>query len=163
MLKIIRKKARLIMTLIAILIIPAFILWGVPNQKGKKRYAGVVLGKKISWDRYYRNLRACEHQAKLIYGDKFNELRKKLDLEKQTWQRLILLEKAKRRGIKVEDKEVIAAIEKIPLFQDKEGFNKKRYDQILKYLRVEAREFEEEIRDSLKISKIADLKNLEKE
>ncbi len=145
------------MGILAILIIPAFILWGVPNRTKGERYAGVISGRKIPWGKYYKSLRACEHQAILTYGDKFNELRKDLDLEKQAWQRLILLDKAKREGIKIEDAEVIATIKKIPLFQNKEGFSKERYDQILKYLGIFARQLEEEIRDTLKISEMGEL------
>ena len=141
-----------------ILIIPAFILWGVPNRTKGKKYAGTISGRKVSWAEYYKSLRACEHQAILTYtltgtgGDKYQEKRKDLKLEEQAWQRLILLDKAKREGIKIEDKEVIAAIKKIPVFQDEQGFSKERYNQILEYLRIEPRQFEEEIRETLKIS-----------
>jgi len=159
LLKLIRKKTRIIMIFAIALIIPAFILWGVPNRAKGEKYAGTISGRKVSWAEYYKSLRACEHQAILTYtltgtgGNKHQEKRRNLNLEKQAWQRLLLLDKAKKEGIKIEDAEVIAAIKKIPLFQDKEGFfSKQRYKQILNYLGISPREFEEEIRDTLKIS-----------
>lgn len=136
-----------------ILIIPAFILWGVPEKSKGKKYKGIIAGRKVPWQEYYKSLRTCERQAILAYGDKFNQMRKDLKLEEQAWQRLILLEKAKKQGVKIEDKEVIAAIKKIPLFQNEEGFDKKKYNQILEYLKIKPRKFEEEIRETLKISK----------
>lgn len=139
-----------------ILIIPAFILWGVPNRTKGRKYAGIVSGKKVSWREYYKNLQACEHRAVLIYGNKYQEMRKNLELEEQAWQNLLLLKKAKTEGIEVNDQELIKTIEGIALFQNEQGFNKEKYRQVLQYLRVAPRQFEEEIRDSLKISKLTD-------
>ncbi|RKY39246.1 MAG: hypothetical protein DRP75_02705 [Candidatus Omnitrophota bacterium] len=156
MLRLMRKKTRTIMIFSALLIIPAFFLWGINARIEAKRYAGRIGKRRISYREYYQNLKAVKYQALLGYGD--SKAEQDLPLEQQVWQRLYLIEEARRKKIKVSDEQVIAYIKKIPLFQDKEGFNKQRYKQILQSLGIEPRTFEELVRDTLKIRKLHPLK-----
>ena len=159
MLRFLRKKGNIkkIMWALAILVIPAFVLWGsgsAVRSRGPK-YAGKLFGKKISFGQYEEALLACRKQDLLIYGEDFNRVAKFLDLEKEAWQRLMLLEQAKKEKIKVSDREVIQFIQTIPLFQNQGGFNRARYKTLLDYaLRIDPREFEEQIREILKIDKL---------
>ena len=151
---------RILWTL-AILIIPPFVFWGAGSalrsrQKGAT-YAGIIFGKKISFDEYQDAWQATRTQALMMYGSKLDEIYEALNLEQQAWERLILLKEAKRKKIRVSDDEVINMIQKFPFFQSKGRFDERAYDLILKQvLRIDARQFEEEMRDSLAIAKLQD-------
>jgi peptidyl-prolyl cis-trans isomerase D len=160
MLKFLRKKENMkkIMWALAILIIPAFVLWGagsaVRSRKGPN-YAGRIFGKKISFRRYDESLQACRTQALLIYGKEFDRVAKFLNLEREAWERLILLYHAKKERIKVPDKEVIAFIRKIPFFHTEKRFDQEKYDMLLEYaFRTAPRNFEEQIRAMITIDKL---------
>ncbi len=159
MLKFLRKRENMkkIMWALAILIIPAFVLWGAGSSARSRgpKYAGKIFGKKISFRQYEASLLACRNQGLLIYGEEFNKVVKFLDLEKEAWERLILFYQVKVEKIKVSDKEVINFIEKLPLFQKQGRFNQARYNTFLDYVfRVTPRDFEEQIREMLKIDKL---------
>lgn len=162
MLRFLRKKENIkkIMWGSAILIIPAFVLWGsgsAVRSKGLPKYAGEIFGKKVSFRQYDATLRACRNQALLIYGDEFNKIAKFLDLDKQTWEQLILVYQAKKEKLRVSDEELISFIKKLPFFQENGVFSQKRYKIILNYaFRTAPRDFEEQIREMLKIGKLKD-------
>lgn len=143
---------------IAIVIVPAFIFWGSGSAiRGKRnvRFAGTIFGKRISLRDYTQSLDACRNQARLIYGDNFSKIAEYLDLHTQAWNRLILLNRVKREGISVKDYELIDWIKTSALFRKDGKFDQDRYNLLLQYfLRIEPREFEEELRDSLKITKL---------
>ncbi len=153
-----RKNLKRIMWAIAILIVPAFLLWGAGGAiRGKDdiRFAGTIFGRKVSLRDYTQALHACRNQAVLLYGDNFPQVVEYLNLEDQAWNRLILLQQAKREGILVKNDEVINWIKTSPLFQQDERFSQERYNLLLQYLlRIQPRKFEEELRDSLKIAKL---------
>ncbi len=160
MLRFLRKRGNLkkIMWVLAILIIPAFVLWGSGSairSKGLPKFAGKIFGKKISFRQYDESLLACRNQALLLYGDKFNTVAQYLNLEQEAWEQLILLHQAKKERIKISDKEVISFIQKLSLFQKQGRFDRDRYNTRLDYaFRVGPRAFEEQIRALLKIDKL---------
>ena len=162
MISFLRKKENVkkIMWGLAILIIPAFVLWGsgsAVRSRELPKYAGKIFGKTISFRQYEEALLACRNQLLLIYGEDFNKAAKFLDLEKEAWDRLILLYQAKKEKVKVADKEVIQLIEAFPLFQKEGRFNQARYNTLLGYaFRADPREFEEQIREMLKIDSLKD-------
>ncbi|PIQ89804.1 MAG: hypothetical protein COV72_01180 [Candidatus Omnitrophica bacterium CG11_big_fil_rev_8_21_14_0_20_42_13] len=153
-----RKTAKKILWGLAIIIIPAFILWGSASMMRQNKdtdSAGRIFGRKISLAQYEDSLIAVKNQAVLQYGEKLSSIEKYLNLTQQAWERLILLYEAKRRKIKVADPEIISAIQSTPLFEKDGRFNQGVYDNIvLGYLRTPKRVFEETVRDSLKISKL---------
>jgi peptidyl-prolyl cis-trans isomerase D len=142
---------------ILVLILPGFILWGsetIIYYLKAKDCAGIVFGKKISFEEFKRALIAVHHQLILQKGDKFLKQQSDLDLTPQAWDRIILLKEAKRRKIKVTDDEVKDFIEKIPLFRANNKFNFDLYRNIIHYiLGTDMRLFEEEMRENLMISK----------
>ncbi len=160
MLKFLRKKnvMKKIMWAIAILIIPAFVWWGAGSAAKEKRgpsYAGIIFGKKISFDEYNQSLSACRMQALMVYGENFNQLEKFLNLNQQAWDRLILLKEAKLRHISSNDKEVTDEISRYPFFQIKGHFEQRTYELLLKNVfHLEPRIFEEDIRGTLSIAKL---------
>ncbi|MDD5129791.1 MAG: peptidylprolyl isomerase [Candidatus Omnitrophica bacterium] len=162
MLKILRNKktAKKIWIGLAIIIIPAFAFWGFVGSgdgRGKSSVVGKIFGKNVSDFEFRGSLTAIRTMAIMQFGDKLPEIEKYLNFENQAWERLILLDEAKRRRINVRDKEVIADIQNAPYFQDKNGFSNKIYQEILRYvLRLQPRIFEEQTRQNLILAKLYD-------
>jgi peptidyl-prolyl cis-trans isomerase D len=162
MLNILRKKgvSKRIIWVIVILIILSFGLFGTAYllSNGKtERYAGQIYGKNITVEDYNKSYQDVNVQAIIRYGDKFSSIKEFLNLESETWDRLILLEEARKRNIKVSDKEVIEKIETYPFFQRDGQFDSLLYNDILKYVfHLTPRDFEENTRETLKLTKMFD-------
>ncbi|MFA4991999.1 MAG: peptidylprolyl isomerase, partial [Candidatus Omnitrophota bacterium] len=147
-----RKNMKMIMWGIAILIIPAFVIWGSGTSDKKKEgnkpdYAGRIFDKKISYDEYGDMWNVARDYAVKTFG---NNAPAEL-IDQLAWDRIILLEDARRRKILVKDSEVVNAIASSPLFQKNGSFDKKLYKSMLGDA---ARAFEERLRDDLLISKL---------
>jgi len=160
MLKVLRNKktAKKVWIVLAAIIIPAFALWGFGGAMRSRQESapiGKIFGHNISSLEYNKSLSAVKTSALMQFGDKLPEVEKYLNLESQAWERLVLLYEAKKRRINVSDKEVIETIQNTPYFRDKKGFNNKTYAEILRYVfRLQARTYEEQIRQSLILSKL---------
>ncbi len=154
-----KKNARKIWIFLAVIIIPAFALWGVGsvarNRESKVAFAGIIAGKKVSLEDYRDAMLAVKNAAIMQFGEKFSEMSKYLNLEDQAWDRLVLLAQAKKLKIKATDKEVIELIEKYSFFQRNGNFNESLYNETLRYVfRVQPRIFEEQTRQNIIISKL---------
>ena len=91
------------------------------------------------------------------FGDNFYKLQSFLNLEKEAWDRLILLYEARKRRIKVSNNEVVDKIKEFPFMQTNGKFDSKLYQNVLGYIfKTTARKFEEEIRQSLMFEKLYD-------
>lgn len=160
MLKILRNKktAKKIWIALAILIVPAFILWGsgsLIRTRPEPTYAGRIFGKKISFLEYKDALDAARNQAIIQFGENISEIEKALNLESLAWERLLLLYEAKKRKIKASDAEVVGSIKNYPFFQRKGKFDNAIYSEMLQYaFHTQARIFEEQTRQNLIISKL---------
>jgi peptidyl-prolyl cis-trans isomerase D len=161
MLKLLRKKKHVRKTLwilLAAFILPAFVLWGTGSairNRGRSTYAGSIFGRRVPRQEYLRQLSACKNLAIMRYGDKFNQVKEYLNLEQEAWDRLILLHQAKRERLTVADQEVIDRIKNLAIFQKKGGFDEGYYRTLLEYaFRIEPREFEEQIREAILITKL---------
>ncbi|MFA6349669.1 MAG: SurA N-terminal domain-containing protein [Candidatus Omnitrophota bacterium] len=154
-----KKNAKKIWIFLGIIIIPAFALWGVGSiardKDSKIGFAGIINGKKISLEDYRDAMLGVRNAAIMQFGEKFDEMRKYLNLEEQAWDRLLLLTQAKKLKIRASDKEVIELIAKYPFFQRNNAFNESLYNETLRYVfRVQARIFEEQTRQNIIISKL---------
>jgi hypothetical protein len=153
-----RKTAKKIWIGLAVIIIPAFALWGfggASRDRKETAIAGRIFGKNVSSLEFRDSLIAVRTLAIMQFGDKLPEIEKYLNLEAQAWERLILLHEAKVRRIKVSDKEVVEEIQNAPYFQDKSGFSNKIYQEVLRYvLRLQPRIFEEQTRQNLILAKL---------
>jgi peptidyl-prolyl cis-trans isomerase D len=159
MLKALRKKgvAKKIFITLAIVIVPAFVLWGSASlmRSQKYSYAGKIFGRKVSFDEFQESLRATQTQALLQYGENFYKIQRFLNLENEAWGRLILLQEARKRRIHVSDQEVVESISQMPFFQRDGRFDEKTYQSILDYVfKTPARFFEEQDRQQLILSKL---------
>lgn len=159
MLKLLRNKktAKKIWIGLALIIVPAFVFWGfggaMRSQK-ENSYVGSIFGNKISLLQFKEAYDATKNQALMQFGEKLPEVEKFLNLESQAWDRLVLLYEAKRRRLKVTDREVIEAIESNPNFLRDGQFDNRLYNEILRYLRIKPRDFEEQTRKNLVLAKL---------
>lgn len=153
-----KKTAKKIWIILALIIVPAFVLWGSGSLRGDKRedvFVGRLFGKKVSAIEYKEALDAVKNQAVIRLGDSFEKAREYLNLEAQAWVRLALLYDARRRRITANDKEVIEAIENYPFFQRNGSFNNRLYTEMLQYVfHTQPRVFEEQVRQDLVIAKL---------
>ena len=164
MLNILRKKktAKRIIWVLAVLIIPAFVLWGA-GSLGKKQiagatYAGTIDGRKIDFDDFYKSKKAVKIQMLLSYFADKEMLDRVMEdnelLNNLAWERLMMLDDSKKRRIAVSDNEVIGFITGHPLFMNNGVFDEKFYNYMInKNLGLNTREFEEETRNLLKVMK----------
>lgn len=162
MLKKLRKKktSKKILILLACVIIPAFAFWGLSSvleSKKERMYLGKISGRTISIQDYRGALDGVKNLAILQYGDNYAQVRNSLDFDGQTWERLILIAEAKKKGINVSDKEVIDFIMSYPVFGKDGRFDHDLYKEILRYVfDTPARTFEEQTRENLIIAQLYD-------
>jgi len=153
LLKFLRKKKNMkrIIWVLAILIIPAFVLWGAGSSGRKKgkgpNYAGKIYNKKISFDEYLNMWHVTRDYATRTFGHNIPPE----FIDQLTWNRIILLEEAKRQKISVKDSEVVDKIISFPIFQRDGSFDKKLYKSMLG---TSTKAFEEKLRDDLRITKL---------
>jgi len=159
MLKLLRKKgvAKKVIWVIAIVIIFSFGFFGTAyliTGSGKTNYAGKIFGKKVSIEDFNKVYQNSRIQAIRQYGSNLNKVAHMLNLEAQTWDRMILLHEAKKRKIKVPDNQIIRAIEEDESFRKNNQFDVLLYNAILRNLQIRPRDYEENVRDNLKISEL---------
>ncbi len=163
MLKIIRHKGfmKKVLWFLAVVIILSFGFFGQSflfRDSKRITYAGKIFNEKISIQEYDFNRLQTIIQLTLQYGEALKNIANNIDIYAQTWDRIILLHEARKRNISATDEEVVAAIQKYPYFQNLEDqgqFNQRLYEQVLNhYFRIKPRDFEEGMRDTIKISKL---------
>jgi peptidyl-prolyl cis-trans isomerase D len=161
MLKLLRKKkvAKRIFYVLAAIIIPAFVVWGsasVLNKDKTPAYAGIIFGKKVSFDEFRAAFHGWQIQMKLQYGDKANEIAGAYFKPGQAaWDRLILIHEAKTRRIQVKDSDVVAMITGFPFLQRNGRFDPQAYSLFLRYsLGEQPKAFEEQLRHNIEMSKV---------
>jgi len=156
-----KKTSKKIWIGLALIVVPLFIFWGAGGiGKGSKKagIAGKLYGKAVSLQDYENALIATRNQAIIQFGEMFSQMQKYMNMESQTWDRLILLHEAAKRKIRVDDQDVIKLIRSYPFFQKKGGFDKTLYKQMLQYyFHTPARAFEEETRQNIMIAKLYEL------
>lgn len=165
MLKVFRKKAvsRIILWGLLILILPAFVMWGSASMSRSKEkgpaYVGFINNKKVSFDELYGAISGVRTQIILNY---FNQpavldalLGNKPLLAKLAWDRILMLNEAKKMKITVADKEVVAFLETHPLFLRNGKFDDRFYSYMLRNnIGLEPRAFEEAVRENITIQKL---------
>lgn len=168
MLKFFRHKnvAKVVLWGILILILPAFVLWGVGNVGRSKdkgpSCVGVINGKKVSFENFAGALSSTRCQVLLNY---FNQPKlldtifaNKAFVGRLSWDRLILASEARRHRINVSDKEVINYIRSHPIFLRNGKFDDRIYEYFLKHnVGLDPRSFEEIVRENLAIQKMNDI------
>ncbi|MEW5894271.1 MAG: SurA N-terminal domain-containing protein [Candidatus Omnitrophota bacterium] len=121
--------------------------------------AGKVFGRNVSLEDFEKNYQFTLIQLQLQHGENFGKVLQTINLEEKVWERIMLLEQARREGIKVVDNEVAEIISRYPFFfnQQTKRFDPAIYQMVLQNgFKMTARAFEERIRDDLKIQKLFD-------
>ncbi len=137
-----------------------FVAWGVwsPNE-GTKRDL-VRVGDSVitvaEARNYYQSLR---DRYQSVYGERFtDEMAKKLDLKKKAVDdlvnRILLLEEARRLGLKATDEELQASIHSNPAFQKDGIFEKAAYVRALQRARLTAKDFEANQKQTIILNKL---------
>ncbi|NQT22969.1 MAG: SurA N-terminal domain-containing protein [Candidatus Omnitrophica bacterium] len=164
MLSALRKKhvAKRIIWVLAIIIIPAFVLWGAGNL-GKRRRGLATIGfvgeRKVTVEDFLEYRRGVQLVFLLQFYDNKEELDKifedRMLLNKLAWDNIVMLEEAKKRKVRVTNEEVVDFVTSQRLFNSNGTFDERFYNYMLRRnLNMNPRTFEEEIRRQLKISKL---------
>ena len=158
-----KKVARRIFWVLAIVVIPSFIIWGVGTEirGAKESLAAKVNREKITRDEYYGHLQDILKQYRQFSGgdpaEKSEEMKK---IEKDVLEGLIrqeiFFQEASRRRIRVSDQEILAAIKQDPSFRDEKGrFDERRFREMVAIIPEEEwMKIEESIRQRLILRKM---------
>ncbi|MBF0216174.1 MAG: peptidylprolyl isomerase [Candidatus Omnitrophica bacterium] len=159
MLHIFRKKGvqRKLLLILLIIIIPPFVMWGFDSAVNKEPAIGRIGNKEIKQGAFQESLIAVKATIMLSYYGNYelfsNIVRNRPMMNRYAWDRLIFLSAADKNGTKVPDSDVFSFIRSQPIFTRSNGqFDPDIYDQVIrKNLGLELRNFEEIIRDNLRI------------
>ncbi len=156
-----KKFAKRVLIGLSIIIIPAFVLWGAGSISRKPSIIGMIGGQKIYPADFIKSLRAMKIQLLLNFYtnfDTFNQIMQNRPvLNRLAWERLIFLNSAKEKNLKITNEEVLSFLAAHPLFQRNGVFDQQVYRHIIKStLRMEPREFEELVRENLRIKALQD-------
>ncbi len=169
MLDLIRKKQQSVIIklvfwgIIATFVGTIFLVWGKGQDGGAgggdPAVAATVNKTKIGFDEYQTAYSNLYNLYQTIYRDQFTPaMEKQLRLRQQAIDGLIdqalLLQEADRRGIKVNDKELVDAIAAIPTFQENGTFSKQRYLQVLAFQRLTPDAFEAMQRSQMLVERL---------
>lgn len=132
---------------------------GGGSDSGPTEYITKVNGEPITPQEYrsaYNNL--IELYSRITGQRLSAEQAKQLGVEKRALEQVIdqklMLQEADRRGMKVSDEELAAAIQAQPAFQENGAFSKNRYMQLLGGAGISAEQFEASKRQELLMSKL---------
>ncbi len=140
-----------------ILVFIFFFGWGMRSQQ--PTYVAKVNGDTIDLRTYQETYNRLVEFYKQVFGDRWDpEKIKELGLGRRALDQLIdevlLLQEADRRGIKVTDEEVAAAIQAVEAFRQDGVFSKERYLRILEANRLTPLEYESAKRRELLLQKV---------
>ena len=151
-----KKFAKRVLIGLLIVIIPAFVLWGVGNLASRPGPVGQIGSHKISAEEFVKSRQGIKVQILFSYFGDTNTLNTILQnrtlVNFMAWERLMLLDALKNMKVKVSNDDLLTFITRHPLFQRKGVFDKNIYAYILKNnLSMDPHQFEEIVRDNLKI------------
>jgi peptidyl-prolyl cis-trans isomerase D len=144
-------------------IVVVFIFWGIwAPHEGRRREllkVGDYIITVVEAKNYYQNMR---DRYQSVYGERFTEeMAKKLKLKERAVQelvnRVLLLQEARRLGLKVTDEEVEASIHGNPAFQKDGLFDQATYIRALQRARLATKDFEANQKEMLRINKLQGL------
>lgn len=146
--------------IVAGLLILPFILFfhatGRTPNPGPGGTAGVIFGKEIPWEEFQRHQRWLAQQWENRFGDTLPEALRPF-LNQSTWDRLILVEEARHRRVRVADQDVAALIQGIAAFHEQGRFRPERYHQFLRATGSSPQLFEGLLRTDLILEKLISL------
>lgn len=164
MLSFLRRNARSwLMYIILGIIIFVFVLYFGSNKTGRNAEAiAVVDGRIISAGEFHDQYGKLMDMARLRYGSKLTpEILKEMGLKKIAYDSLldrqIIISKSADLKVQVSDEELKKKIMSIPALQTDGIFDERKYQQLLRYNRTSAEDFENMQRIDLMANKIENL------
>ncbi len=162
MLEVLRKKGvnKTILWIIAVIIILSFGVFGTAYRLDNViNSAGTMFGRSVSIKDFQQAYYDARDQAIRTEGEQYFKNAAKIDLEQETWDRLILLKEAQKRDIQASDAEVVGFIATVPYFQREGRFDQSLYEDIVQNQNAfdrSPRDFEQGVRKQLIIKKLID-------
>lgn len=142
---------RRVSLMIATVLLLPFILFfhasGRMPSGGPGGSAGILFGRHIPWEAFQQQRAWIKQQWQNQFGDLSSSMDAMLD--QYTWDKLTILEEARRRRIQVDDRQLASTIEAIPAFQDKGRFVPERYHRFLRAMNTSSQTFETLLRNDL--------------
>jgi peptidyl-prolyl cis-trans isomerase D len=161
MLRFLRRNARSwIMYIILGIIIFVFVLYFGSNRASRTAQAIAIIDERIiSEGEFHDEYRKMMDMAKMRYGAKITpEVLKKMDLKKMAYDNLlnrqIIISKATDLKVQVSDEELKNMIISLPALQTDGVFDERKYQQMLRYNKSSAEDFEGIQKIDLTASKI---------
>lgn len=148
-------RRRVSLIIAAVLVLPFILFFHATGQtptSGPGGSAGILFGKRIPWETFQSQRLWLQRQWEHQFGDLPQAM--EAMLTSSTWDRLILLEEAKRQGLRVDDAELASTIEQISAFQDQGRFQPDRYRRYLQIMNTDPRTFESLLRNDLLVEKL---------
>lgn len=150
MLESMHKHMNWIMWAIVVLITVTFLFFGIYPADVGSRSVAKVGGDVISAEEYNRVYKNLYDNYKVLLEDKFTESFAK-ELRSQALQELVmgrlLVQEAKRIGLRISDEELKSVIMKMPAFSRDGKFDKELYDRILDQINMKPLAFENSQRE----------------
>ncbi len=152
-----KKFAKRVLTGLLIIIIPAFVLWGVGNFTKGPQLVGIIDGEKIYPADFARSREGVKAQVLLTYYGNFDAisqiLKNRALVNFMAWERLILLNAARDQRLAVTNTDVLSFLTQHPIFQRNGTFDKEVYSYVLRnnFSIIEPRQFEELIRENMQV------------
>lgn len=140
----------------AVLILPFIFFFHASLRspaKGPGGDAGTLFGKPVAWDTFEEQRRWTRIQLQAQLAGAPEAMLEPL-IDQYTWERLMLVEEARRRRLRVDDLELAAAIHRLPAFQEGGRFLPERYHLFLRAIGLPAPVFEERLRNDLLVDKL---------
>lgn len=121
-------------------------------SRGPGGTAGVVFGKSIAWDLFQQQRIWVRRQ----WENRLGQIPESLEglLTQYTWDRIVLLEEARRRRLRVNDRQLATFIQQLPPFQEQGRFVRERYARFLRAMSISPELFESLLRDDLVIEQL---------
>ncbi len=160
MLKLLRDKGvkKKIYMGLAVAVVASFVVSGllVSQDEGKSSASLAKFeNRRITVTEYLDSYRAVQRQASFMYGDKLNEIRSRINFKNEAWDRLLLLEYAKKQRVRAGDSEVVDWITRQEGFKRDGKFDDAFYRlYVERALKTSPRQFEEEIRQMLTLGQV---------
>lgn len=152
-----KKVAKRVLLGLLIVIIPAFVLWGAGSFLNQPEYVGKIGGKKINTDDFSKSIQGIRAQILLSHYGNFKALNALLQnrelINQMAWERLIMLDAAKRKRINISDRDLLGFLTVHPLFKRGGSFSRDSYEMLVRNnLGMETRSFEELVRENLMVN-----------
>ncbi len=142
----------------AVLIIPFAVFFRSTGQSlahGPGGTAGKIFGKPVAWETFQEQQHLLRQQLESQFAQIPDTLAGSI-LAQYTWEKLMLIEEAKRKGVRISNGEIAAFIQKIPAFQQHGRFIPERYYRYLQAIGANPESFERSLRNDLAVQKLVD-------